>query len=641
MVALLSQDPTPGGSTELPQWLHTTFGVTLVAIIGMVSVAMVQESGRPVTFEQRLVPALGVVDRCEGCHDAEAHPGVALVQHPVEKFGCTPCHGGQGLATTKEAAHERSSDWEWPIYSATEREAACGACHLGWTVEGAPMLSRGRAAIDERSCAGCHEIPGYAAPDFAPQLDGLASKVTPGWVRAWLRDPGALNSVHRMPTFELPDDKREALIAFLFSVPGPALVDPAQPVALVDGAPAAAAAGDPDRGRRAVSERRCATCHKIGERGGTTATDLGWAGAKLSPGWLYSYLLDTHRVRPLTRMPGFQLPEAEAADIVAFAAEQWVPDTSEPVWAKDEAPVRTELAATGRTLFVDLGCAGCHVVTGLERARISVSLGSIGSRRIADMPKAAWGALPDLPGWIATKVTQPHAFDASAGIPASMPAFVGMEPEEALAIGVALTSLRASPPPEAYLVRPEGAASSLPAGETGRLVTRFRCLVCHSIGGEGGSISRVPLDGEGARVRHDWLVGFLQSPVTIRMDQAERMPILGITADEAARLATWIQDGLGDARIPEGATLGDAERGRARFAALGCPTCHVVAGQGTMAGPVLDAAGDRLTPDYVVGMLTVGPSVVPAGRHPVTLHSPTDAGDLAAFILSLRAPAAP
>lgn len=650
VVALLSLEPAETGATrvmELPQWLHTTFAVSLAAVIGMVSVAMYQENARPLTFEQRLVPALGVVDRCEGCHDAETHPGDVLLQHPVEKFGCSPCHGGQGLATTRQAAHERSPDWERPLYSASEREAACGTCHLGETVEGAPVLSRGRAAIAERSCAGCHEIPGFAAPDYAPELDGLASKVTPGWVRAWLRDPGALNSVHRMPTFELPGDKREALIAFLFSVPGAALT----PVP-------ADAAGDSDRGRRAVSERRCATCHKIGERGGTTAADLGWAGAKLSPSWLYSYLLDTHGIRPRTRMPGFELPPAEAADIVAFAAEQWVPDTAEPAWAKDEAPVRAELAEAGRTAFIDLGCAGCHGVEragdGRERAgdrspRVSVSFGGFGSRRIADMPSATPAgteptALPDLPSWIALKITQPHAFDASAGIPASMPAFVGMEPDEALAIGVALTSLRATPPPGEYLVRPVGASSSLPAGETGRLVTRYRCLVCHTIGGEGGGLSRVPLDGEGARVRHDWLVGFLQSPVTIRMDQAERMPILGISAVEAGRLATWIQDSLGDDRIAEatvatGALLGDPQRGRQRFDDLGCPSCHVVAGQGTMAGPVLDNAGDRLAPDYVVAMLTVGPAVVPGGRHPPSTWPSSDAGDLAAFILALRAPA--
>ncbi len=610
----------------VPRWLHATFAVSLVLVIGMIGVAMMQESARPVTFEQRLVPALGVVDRCEGCHDAESHPGNALVLHPVERFGCTPCHGGQGLATTKQAAHERSPDWERPLYTPAEREAACGTCHLGQFVEGAPILSRGRAALADRSCAGCHEIPGYSLPDFPPQLDGLAAKVTPGWVRAWLRDPAALNSVHRMPTFTLSDEKREALVAFLFGVPGAALV-PVEP------------GGDAERGRRAVSERRCATCHKIGERGGTTATDLGWAGAKLSPAWLYSYLLDTHRIRPLTRMPGFQLPPAEAADIVAFAAEQWVPDTAKPVWAADESPVHPELTDAGRTVFLESGCAGCHVVTGVDRGRTSVSLSTIGSRRIGDMPAAATGPLADLPAWIALKVVQPHAFDATAGAPAVMPAFSSVEPDEALAIGVALSSLRASPPPEEYRVRPAGAA--LPAGETGRLVTRFRCLTCHSIGGEGGSIARVPLDGEGSRVRGDWLIGFLQRPVTIRMDQAERMPVLGISADEAARLTAWIQDGLGDPRIAAVAPPGDPERGRQRFEALGCPSCHVVAGKGTMAGPVLDTAGDRLAPDYVIALLTIGPAVVPGGRHPATTYPPADASDLAAFILSLRAPVTP
>ena len=69
-------------------------------------------------IKQTIVNDLRRVDRCTTCHLAidkpqlalaeepfTAHPGQFLQWHPVEKFGCTVCHGGQGLATDVKAAH--------------------------------------------------------------------------------------------------------------------------------------------------------------------------------------------------------------------------------------------------------------------------------------------------------------------------------------------------------------------------------------------------------------------------------------------------------------------------------------------------------------------------------------------------------
>lgn len=633
----------------LPRWLHALFVGSLAAILLLVGAAMVRESGRPVTVDQRIVEALHLVDRCETCHDAAEHPQPWTNEHPIERFGCTSCHGGQGLATTKAAAHERAVDWEWPLRSVPEREAACGSCHLGDQVEGAPMLARGRVAVDDRGCAGCHEIPGYDLPDFAPQLDGLKDKVSPGWVRAWLRDPQALNADHRMPVFDLTTDQREALVAFLFAAEGP-------PIAPVP----AELAGDAERGRRAVAYRRCATCHRIEERGGGYAPDLSMAGAKLQGAWLFAYLADTHRIRPNTWMPGFALPADEAADIVAYAQEQWVPDTADLPWSADEAPVQAERAPEGRKLFGDLGCAGCHRVEGVERKRVAVALTNLGSRRIGDMPAARTGALPDLPTWIATKARDPHAFDMPGGGPAKMPAFKDMPEDEALAIGVALASLRAVAPPADYVRAAPDARAAIPSGETGRLLERYRCLVCHRIGGEGGDIARVPLDGEGSRVQRAWLERFLREPVTLRMDQAERMPVLGISEAEAARLAAWIETSLGDDRIEEGvvpaapvvaevsgtgagaveagASSEAVAAGRAHFERLGCPSCHVAGGEGEMKGPVLDGSRERLDPDYVFALLTRGPAVVPMGRHPDQRYPEDEARAITAYVMGLGAP---
>lgn len=610
-----------GASAPLPRALHVAFFGGLFATIVLVGVAMLGELGRPVEVEQRVLDDLGAVDRCETCHDALDHPGELLASHPVERFGCTACHGGQGLAVTEAAAHEAAPDWERPLYTPDEREAACGACHEQRALAGAPRLSRGRALIEELGCAGCHEIPGYSLPDRAPDLDGLRDRTSPAWASAWLTDPAPLNEDHRMPVFALAAEERDALVAFLFSLPGQALTP-------------LPAGGDAERGRSAVAYRRCATCHRVNGRGGGHAPDLALAGQKLSPDWLFSLLTDTHRLRPHTRMPGFRLDPVEAADVVAYAAEQWVSDAGEPPWAAARAEVDPSKTGQGRTLFQERGCSGCHRAGDQPRVTAAVSLDGFGARLLAELPSAGAGSAADLPGWVATKVLAPTAYDVPGARPSSMPAFRGLSPEDATAIGVAVAALRGEEVPGALVVHAP-ASRPPPAGRVGALIDRFRCLECHGLDGAGGSLAGVDLDGEGSRVERDWLVRFLQEPVTIRMNQSARMPVLGMSAEESALLADWIGTALADPRVPEGAGLGDAARGQALYAAKGCASCHVVAGQGAMEGPVLDGAGARLRTDYVVALLERGGGVVPGGRHGELRLEPSEAADLAAWIAGL------
>ena len=69
-----------------------------------------------------------VADRCQTCHlgvdnplfaDApqpfRTHPGKLLRSHEVNRFGCTLCHDGQGLATDLEAAHGNEENWPRPL----------------------------------------------------------------------------------------------------------------------------------------------------------------------------------------------------------------------------------------------------------------------------------------------------------------------------------------------------------------------------------------------------------------------------------------------------------------------------------------------------------------------------------------------
>src|SRR6186997_2255984 len=90
----------------------------------------------PSGLQQIWVPSLGRADRCTTCHQAvrwagfdaadepfRTHPKEILRSHPIETYGCTSCHGGQGWAVDVEPAHGPVEHWEDPVLGASLGEA--------------------------------------------------------------------------------------------------------------------------------------------------------------------------------------------------------------------------------------------------------------------------------------------------------------------------------------------------------------------------------------------------------------------------------------------------------------------------------------------------------------------------------------
>jgi cytochrome c551/c552 len=139
------------------------------------------------------VPDANIVDRCESCHMGirepvkltaaamalqgkkpdpyanafTSHPEPDLLKtHDPEKYGCSPCHQGNGRATTSvEKAHGTYEHWLWPLFARGNMEAGCQSCHsadmvlvtndVGWN------LSEGKDLYRQRGCVGCHRYEGY------------------------------------------------------------------------------------------------------------------------------------------------------------------------------------------------------------------------------------------------------------------------------------------------------------------------------------------------------------------------------------------------------------------------------------------------------------------------------------------------
>lgn len=185
----------------------------------------------PRGLQQIWLPDLGRVDRCTSCHVAvdggpalrdaphpvKSHPYPDLLAaHPVEEFGCTLCHGGQGWATTKEAAHGEVEHWDDPLLGTrrAERhgltraelmEMRCNLCHRHEReVAGMPLLNEAKAQIEKRRCLRCHTLAGVGeatAPDLTYEGDKHPSHyVFPeGW-----KDPRTALTWH-LRHFERPD----------------------------------------------------------------------------------------------------------------------------------------------------------------------------------------------------------------------------------------------------------------------------------------------------------------------------------------------------------------------------------------------------------------------------------------------------
>src|SRR6266403_320676 len=313
------------------------------------------------------VPEANIVDRCESCHMGirepvkltavsmslkdkkpdqyvrafTSHPEPDLLKiHDPDKFGCSPCHQGNGRATTSvEKAHGTYEHWLWPLFAKGNMEAGCQTCHaadmvlvsndVGWT------LSDGKDLFRQRGCVGCHRYEGYDKQadkaesneeanrlndraialkvtnsklelrigqldrstksllqdmkKVGPNLKDLRLKLNKNWIPVWLKNPSVFRATTKMPNFRLNDDQIKAISAYVWQS---ALTEP-----LPKHKP-----GNAAHGKELIETRGCLACHSIGEgdefQGGTFAANLTRVGEKDN----YDYLVRwVHNARERTR----------------------------------------------------------------------------------------------------------------------------------------------------------------------------------------------------------------------------------------------------------------------------------------------------------------------------------------------------
>jgi mono/diheme cytochrome c family protein len=238
--------------------------------------------------------------------DAQGNPTPAPFKwHPVEKFGCTVCHGGQGLATEVAAAHGDVHHWEEPLLRGPLVQASCAQCHgnVQEIAEHIPLLIKGQKLFKAKGCYGCHAVKDFGQT-VSVDLTEVGSKShllieadfemmeephnRIHWLMRKLKNPRTLNPGVRsdelpageeevfpsaMPHFGLVEADIEALTVYLLSLtafdPPASYVIPPQPE------PTPIYASPPEKGKAVFEKFGCAACHGIGGVGGRRNWNAG------------------------------------------------------------------------------------------------------------------------------------------------------------------------------------------------------------------------------------------------------------------------------------------------------------------------------------------------------------------------------
>lgn len=212
----------------------------------------------------------------------------------VEKFECSRCHDGTGLASAPFEKH-------------------CVTCHQDiWTDKFKAKPDK----IEKWKKTVVHYLN-------APSFEGAAERFEPAFIQAFLLRPHKLrpNMVSSMPRLRITEQEAADVAAYLTKGAKPS----ADPVS-----------GDPAAGRTVIESKACGTCHVFtgvpelpvkpvlstpwqkGNDAIELAPDLRYTRDRIGFSKLTRWLLDPAQVKPGTPMPKLGLTETEAKDAAAY-----------------------------------------------------------------------------------------------------------------------------------------------------------------------------------------------------------------------------------------------------------------------------------------------------------------------------------
>ncbi len=518
------------------------------------------------------------------------HRDVLLDKHPVDRFGCTLCHGGQGQALTAKSAHAltHAEYWLTPVLGMDEHtdrtseetkgymESNCRRCHDGvmmldygvdpetdQPVDYAPNLTKGLALFEDLGCQGCHAVEGYSAIEdivkVGPSLAKVGSKVKDTtWLESWIKKPEAYLSNTTMPNFFPADGMTQV-------------------VYLKNG------------GKRT---------------GVVTKTDNGIV-IKTDDGTEYPYP-DSYVLRIVDEVKSIAAYLAQMSDASL--------DESRATYSESQRAIEA-----GEETVKNVGCLTCHAVGGLG-TDFAPALDSVGAKVT--------------PTYLRQWISDPKAYDPDTSMPS-----LRLSNREVDNVVAYLMSLQQATPNASG-----ESIGEVDVAEGEALVRTYGCFGCHEIPGfeneskvgadlgEFGAKMVDELDfGDTVDVEHSWTGWTLGKVTDPRRYQTRRivsrMPVFQVDDEDAKALAVLLKS-FQPEKYPLGYMHNRSEKlnrinaGRRLVKKYNCTGCHQIEGAGgdyidvivaheglnetnakQFAPPPLKAEGARVYPDWLFAFL--------------------------------------
>ncbi len=503
------------------------------------------------------------VDRCTTCHTFIDKPGyedqanpykthpkldqmvASNSPHPMKRFGCTSCHGGEGhrvldfqapshTPDSKEQQMVWAEKYHWhaphkvpqPMHKLSQVEQSCVKCHTGVErIPGGTVVNEGIRNTEKFGCYGCHKIEGWEHKRKpGPSLNKIASKVSKEFFKNWVWAPKSFNKHAKMPSFFGQANNSEPRFMKKNIAEVNAMADfiwkkskNYKPFMKYTG-------GSVDRGKELIGKVGCMGCHGVeGFEESSQKVDayagpyLSGTGSKVSADWLVSWLKKPDHYQEDTIMPSFRLSNKEANDITAYLMslrnkkfeelkfEGLNPETRDEILityfsafdtvevAKAKLAKMTDEQRThelGYRSVGKYGCYSCHNIEGFdERPPIGPELSKFGSKPVTQLGFGHQKVDHNRAAWLDTHLKNPRIWDVGTDKPFKdlnrMPMFY-MSDKEASSIATYILGLVADKIPATGVKRLD--ANEAKVAEGMKVAYKFNCVGCHKIDEMGGDI---------------------------------------------------------------------------------------------------------------------------------------------------------
>ncbi len=391
----------------------------------------------------------------------------------------------------------------------------------------------------------------------------------------------------------------------------------------------------------------CSTCHSLavtraGETtliGGDIGPELTKVGSKVNPDWLAAWLTDPQSYLAHSKMPRYQWSDEDLYKVTQYIVAK-LSDSDLLTDVPQLAPSSQAEIQSGRRLFVDKGCASCHVVEGVAPQRdLGPDLSAEGGKDLSQLEFGPSRIPRNLIAYIQAKIADPASVNPAARMP-----LYKLPPADLDAITTALLSMTGTSAASGMqkLIVPQAEATFRPAGEFRRVYERYKCYVCHEFNGFGGTLAP-DLSYEGSRAQRAWLISFLKNPQTLRPTLVLRMPQFNMSDQEAGTLADYLGIALQSPLVdpskmdPKSFTTEKAALGKQLYdVKYQCQSCHTIGSSGGYVGPNLSNAGSWLTPAWITAWLQNPQALVPGTIEPRRSFTEDEIQALTAYLVTLR-----